>query len=70
MSQRMTLDSPQKELLTRDEAAEYLSIKPQTLAVWASNKRYTLPYIKVGSLVRYRQRDLDQFLKRQTVNDE
>ena len=56
------------ELLTRNEAAAYLGVKPQTLAVWATTKRYALPMVKVGSLVRYRRRDLERFLDQRTVN--
>jgi excisionase family DNA binding protein len=47
--------------LTRDEAAAYLGIKPQTLAVWASTGRYGLPFVKVGRSVRYKLADLDAF---------
>lgn len=54
-------------LLTRAQAATYLSIKPQTLAVWASTSRYSLPMIKVGRSVRYRQSDLDAFLEARTI---
>ena len=49
-------------LLTREEAAARLGVKAQTLAVWASTGRYSLPFIKVGRLVKYRQADLDAFL--------
>ena len=55
-------------LLTRDQAAEYLGIKPQTLAVWATTHRYDLPFIKVGRSVRYRVSDLDAFLEQRTVS--
>ena len=58
-------NAPQgKKLLTRPEAAEYLGIKPQTLAVWATTKRYGLPLVKVGRLVKYRKEDLDAFIIR------
>jgi len=40
-------------LLTEDEAAARIRVKPQTLAVWRSARRYGLPYIKCGHLVRY-----------------
>lgn len=59
----MTDTSKEKQLLTRREAAEFLGTKEHTLAVWATTKRYPLPYIKVGSLVKYRLRDLEQFLE-------
>lgn len=42
-------------LLSRKEAAEFLGVKEITLAVWKSTKRYDLPVVKVGRLVRYRQ---------------
>lgn len=51
-----------RELLTREEAARYLGVSPGTLAVWASTKRYRLPYYKIGAKVFYDRRDLDQFL--------
>jgi len=49
-------------LLTRREAAVYLKLAVQTLASWASNGRYNLPFMKVGRLVRYRRGDLDRWL--------
>jgi hypothetical protein len=49
-------------LLTRKEAAAYLRITEATLAVWACTQRYALPFIKVGSTVRYRWGDLQGFL--------
>lgn len=55
------------ELLTRKQAADYLGLKAQTLACWASTRRYGLRYIRVGRNVRYRQRDLDAFLDARTV---
>ena len=57
------------QLLTRKEAAEYLGVKPHTLNVWASTKRYNLKYIKVGRMVRYRKEDLDDFLTERTVGN-
>jgi len=54
-------------LLTREEAAKYLDVKPQTLACWATTKRYGLRYIKIGRSVRYRKADLDRFLEARTV---
>ena len=42
------------ELLSRREAAAYLGVAEQTLAVWKCTKRYDLPYVKIGKLVKYR----------------
>ncbi len=50
-------------LLTRKAAAEFLGVKENTLAVWATTKRHPLPYIKVGRLVKYRLADLQAFLE-------
>jgi len=49
-----------------DQAAKVLDNKPNTLAVWRSTGRYSLPYIKVGRSVRYRISDLAEFLARRT----
>ena len=58
------------ELLTRVQAAEYLGIRPQTLAVWASKGRHNLPRVMVGRLAKYRKSDLDKFIERRTVGAE
>jgi excisionase family DNA binding protein len=63
-----TVAPPSLELLTRKEAAAYLGLAEQTLAIWKSSSRYDLPVIKVGRLVKYRRSDLDAFLNRHTVN--
>jgi excisionase family DNA binding protein len=49
------------------DAAKYLGVSEQTLAIWRCTKRYPLNYIKVGRLVRYRVTDLDAFLEQRTV---
>jgi hypothetical protein len=54
-------------LLDRKQAAHTLRIQPQTLAVWACNKRYDLPYIKVGRRTMYLTSDLDAFINRNRV---
>lgn len=59
------LDFP--ALLTRDQAAGYLGVAPQTLAIWAMSGRYGLRFIKVGRLCKYRKSDLDKWLASRTV---
>lgn len=54
-------------LLSREETASHLGIRPQTLATWACNKRYALSYIKVGRRVMYRLTDIEAFLEERTV---
>lgn len=57
-------------LLTEQEAAEFLGIKPATLAVWRAVKRYPLPYVKIGSRVRYRKSALQAFADSRTQGAE
>jgi Helix-turn-helix domain len=59
----MTTLKPKEQLLTRSEAANFLKIKPGTLATWASSKRYNLSYYKVGSKVVYKLSELESFLE-------
>ena len=54
-------------LLTRTEAAEYLNVKPQTLAVWVHRGVPGPAYVKVGRSVRYRKSDLDAWIESRTV---
>jgi excisionase family DNA binding protein len=63
----MTATRTSDPLLTTIQAAEYLGVQPQTLAVWRSQKRYGIPYIRVGAYIRYRQSALDQWLASRTV---
>ncbi len=51
-------------LMTRRDAAFYLGIKEQTLALWAHARRYDLPYYKIGRTVKYKLEDLDRFINR------
>jgi len=48
------------QLLNRPEAAKYLGVSTQTLAIWASTKRYSLPIVKIGRIVKYRLNDLEK----------
>lgn len=61
------IGSKTSDTMSTDEAAAYLGVAPSTLAIWRCTKRYPLPYIKVGRLVRYRKSDLDAFLISRTV---
>jgi hypothetical protein len=54
---------PNSGLFTREQAAAYLGIKAQTLAVWACTRRYNLPIVRIGhGIIRYRKSDLDAFI--------
>ena len=60
----------EKKLLNSKETAEYLGVTENTLAVWRTNKRYKIPYIKVGHLIKYRQSDLEAWLEKRTKGRE
>jgi len=56
----------ENKLLTTEETAIYLGVGKETLNVWRATKRYKIPYIKVGKLIKYRKSDLDEWLKHRT----
>lgn len=62
-----TTSRRQSDLLSREEAAEYLGVSPKTLATWACTKRYPLPLVKLGRAVKYRVADLEKFIESRTV---
>ena len=51
-----------ENLMDAAQAAQYLGVTIHAIRRWTSEKR--IPYIKLasGSLVRYRQQDLDDFV--------
>ena len=53
-------------LLTETEAAEMTDVRPQTMAVWRS-KGVGPPYVKVGRNVRYRPRDIEEYIEKNLV---
>ncbi len=53
-------------LLTTSQAASYLTMKPQTLALWRSIA-IGPDYIKIGHTVRYSKGDLDRWIRKQKV---
>jgi hypothetical protein len=55
------------ELLNNSQAADYLGISPGTLTVWRCEKRYAVPFIKVGRKVLYDVNDLAAFLESRKV---
>ena len=65
------MNMPQQEsasdLLSREQAAAYLGVAAQTLAIWKCTKRQDLPYVKVGRLIKYKRSELDAFIRRNTA---
>lgn len=69
---RKILQQPQKNaapltpFLSCEDAADYLQVSVRTLDVWRCTRRYEIPYVKIGSRVRYRKSDLDAWLESRT----
>jgi excisionase family DNA binding protein len=53
-------------LKTPEQAAAYLAISERQLQLDRVTKR-SIPFVKVGRLVRYKQSDLDAFVTAQTL---
>jgi len=53
-------------LLTQEQVAHRLGLKPATLQIWRVTGRYNLPFVKCGRLVRYREEDVRAFIDRRT----
>lgn len=49
-------------LLTTEEAAEYLKLKPNTLERWRTQYPDRLPFVKIGRTVKYRLEDLQAYV--------
>lgn len=56
------------EFLTPIQAAEYLGVTVETLALWRCTKRYPIAYARIGRSIRYKRADLDAFIASRTVN--
>lgn len=51
------------DLLTPDQVAATLGLSHRTLATWRSSRRSELPWVKVGSRIRYRRQDVAAWLE-------
>jgi excisionase family DNA binding protein len=63
---RLAAPARHGQLLTVEDAAEYLGIAAGTLRNWLSARR--IAYVKVGRLTRLSTRDLDAFIAAHTVD--
>lgn len=57
---------PAGTLLTTEQVAEALATPATTLSLWRTRKNVALPYIKLGTNVRYRAGDIVAFIAAQT----
>lgn len=70
LSPSPSTSSKTSSLFTEDQAAAFLGVAPAMLSVWRCTKRYPLPFIKVGRLIRYSEADLIAFLELRRVSQE
>ena len=49
-----------KRLLTIDQVAEVLSVKKSTVYQWVHQE--LIPYIKLGSLLRFEEQDIEKWI--------
>jgi len=63
-----TNPSHDHDILTLEEVALYLRLKPQTIYKWAQEKR--IPAVKLGKEWRFRRSILDRWLNEQMLSDD
>jgi excisionase family DNA binding protein len=56
------------EIMTLEEVAHYLRLKPQTIYRWAADKR--IPAVKLGKEWRFRRSVLDRWLDEQLLGED
>ena len=61
-------DAPDHEILTLEEVAHYLRLKPQTIYKWAQERR--IPAVKLGKEWRFRRSILDRWLDEQMLGED
>tara|TARA_R110002111_G_scaffold76736_4_gene121459 strand:- start:1414 stop:1611 length:198 start_codon:yes stop_codon:yes gene_type:complete len=52
----------QQNLISAEQAADYLDVTTRTLANWRSRGFPNVPFSKIGRCVRYRISDLDTYI--------
>ena len=57
--------SDEHNLMTIEEAAEFLSVSTSTLYGWVWQRR--IPFVKVGRALRFEIRDLEKFIQSHRV---
>ncbi len=60
-------DLQSEEMVDPPEASRFLRTTEHTLAVWRCHNRYGLPFIRVGRRIKYRRRDLINFVNSRAV---
>lgn len=52
-------------LMSREEVAEYLQIPLNTLDIWRHRGNPAIPFLKIGSTVKYHREELEKWLLKQ-----
>jgi excisionase family DNA binding protein len=55
-----------RRLMTVDEIADYLQVKPSTIYQW-THQGY-IPHVKLGNRVRFRLSQVDRWVERRSKN--
>lgn len=55
------------DIMTLEEVARYLKLKPQTIYTWAQNKK--IPAAKLGKEWRFRKSVIDKWFNQHISND-
>jgi len=53
------MSNPENDIMTLEEVAGYLRLKPQTIYLWAQEKK--LPAVKLGKEWRFRRSIIDKW---------
>lgn len=59
--------APLAGLIDQVEAAQYLGLKPKTLAKDRCTREIGIPFVKIGRSARYRLSDLEKFVADRVV---
>lgn len=61
-------NTPNHDILTLEEVALYLRLKPQTIYRWAQERR--IPAVKLGKEWRFRKSILDRWLDERMLSED
>jgi len=59
-----------QNLISAEQAADYLDVTARTLANWRCRSWPNIPYCKIGRCIRYRLADLDDYIAKHSHNVE
>lgn len=56
------------DLITPVEVSEILKVEVDTLAAWRCTEVVKIPYVKIGSCVRYKLSDIEDYIENHTIH--